>query len=214
MPKKLDLAGKQFGRLTVIEQAKNVGRRSAWKCICACGKERIATSAGLMRGYTKSCGCLVTDIANEQKTVSVRNTRIYKCWTSIKQRCTNPNSPSYGRYGGRGITICTEWSKSFTEFKRWSEANGYTDSLEIDRINNDAGYRPDNCRWITHKENCQNRSDSKRIKYLGKTYSAAGLARKFGIAPSTFREWIRLRGIEYALARTDAPTGAESEGVE
>ena len=213
MPKKLDLIGKQFGRLIVMEQAKNVGRRSAWKCKCACGNEKIATSAGLVRGYTKSCGCLATDIANEQKAVSVRNTRLYKCWTGIKQRCSNSNNGNYKRYGERGIRVCEQWMNSFESFRDWSLANGYLCTLEIDRINNDAGYYPDNCRWVTHKENCQNRRVPKKIEYHGKMYSAAELARNFNIPVTTLKGWIHLKGIKYAINKLDAPAGAESDGA-
>jgi hypothetical protein len=94
-------------------------------------------------------------------------TRLHSVWTNMRERCSNPNSEKYPRYGGRGITVCDEWN-NFRAFAAWAHANGYAEGLAIDRINNDRGYSPDNCRWVTDLENLMNRS-----RYLPEPLHAA-----------------------------------------
>lgn len=84
-------------------------------------------------------------------------TRLYKIWENMKQRCYNPHHQAYNRYGGRGITICNEWKTNYQAFKEWALSHGYDVHLTIDRIDNDKGYCPDNCRWITIQEQQKNR---------------------------------------------------------
>lgn len=88
------------------------------------------------------------------------NTPLYKVWDKMNYRCTDPRSKSWHNYGGRGITICPEWRESFVVFKDWALANGYAPGLEIDRADNNAGYSPTNCRFVTRKENASNRRDT------------------------------------------------------
>jgi hypothetical protein len=157
MAKKLDLTGERFGRLIVISPAPNKGKKTFWNCMCDCGKQTVASTCNLRRGDKVSCGCYALDYLAEKSANAVRNTRLYKCWSGIKGRCFNANSKAYAWYGARGITMCDEWARSFPAFKKWSVENGYSDSLEIDRIDNNGNYCPDNCRWVTHKVNCNNR---------------------------------------------------------
>lgn len=95
--------------------------------------------------------------------------RIRKCYDHMKDRCCNPKDKRYERYGGRGITICDEWLNDYSAFERWALSNGYSDDLTIDRIDNDGNYEPNNCRFVTVKENNNNRSSNRRFTYNGKT---------------------------------------------
>ena len=89
----------------------------------------------------------------ESKTLCKSQTRLYHIWANMRERCSNKNGKEFHCYGGRGITVCQEWEKSFESFKEWALANGYAENLTIDRINNDSNYSPENCRWITLSEN-------------------------------------------------------------
>jgi len=114
-------------------------------------------------------------------THGLSNTPLYHVWLGMKSRCTNPNSPKFQRYGGRGITICKEWASSFKSFYTWAMENGYEKGLSIDRIDNDKGYFPDNCRFATDEQQNQNRCVNRTITYKGKTQCLAAWGREIGI---------------------------------
>jgi hypothetical protein len=102
-------------------------------------------------------------------THGMTNTRPYYIWSSMRERCFNPNSQAYSNYGGRGITVCQEWKDDFMSFYNWAINNGYTDELSIDRIDVNGNYCPENCRWITMYEQQNNKRTSVMITYNGKT---------------------------------------------
>lgn len=115
----------------------------------------------------------------------MKHTTIYSRWCAMKERCYNPNNKGYKRYGARGITVCDEWRNSFEAFYEWSVSNGYQDGLTIDRIDNNKGYSPDNCRWATHKQQNRNYSRNHMITYNGKTQCIADWADEVGINRAT-----------------------------
>src|SRR6185312_5717144 len=109
--KRIDLVGKKFSRLTVIEPIGFIKHHFRWKCICDCGKEAIVSSQSLREGRSKSCGCYQIDRVKEINSSQGGNSRnenrsTYYAWVSMRGRCYNKNHPSYKDYGGRGIRVC------------------------------------------------------------------------------------------------------------
>jgi len=174
MPKLKDLSGKRFGRLLVIkEQGRNNRGKAVWLCKCDCGNEKAVYSYLLVSGQTQSCGCLQKELIKKRSiTHGQRTTKLYKIWANMKSRCNNPNASHYEYYGGKGIKICEEWH-DFKAFQIWAANNGYSDGLTIDRIDNDKDYCPDNCRWITKRQQASNKSNNQKVSYLGKTMTIA-----------------------------------------
>jgi len=163
----VDLTGKRFGRLLVIERVGTRGRSVLWKCRCDCGNEKEIVSGSLINGNTKSCGCLQAQSAKEKHTThGMKRTRIYNTWAKMIQRCNNQNEKCYQNYGGRGIRVCDNWSE-FIPFYSWAMKNGYDDSLSIDRINNDGNYEASNCKFSTSKEQANNRRGNVFYEYQG-----------------------------------------------
>lgn len=149
-----DLTGQKFNLLTVLERDYSK-KRVAWKCKCDCGNYTIATSDLLKRNEVKSCGCL-----NHKPKHNLTKTRLHRIWIQMKQRCNNPKSDSYYKYGAKNIKVCEEWNNKqngFINFKNWAYENGYSDELSIDRIDVFKGYSPSNCRWVNNEIQTLNR---------------------------------------------------------
>lgn len=187
----IDLTGKKFGRLTVLKRAKNRGKDVFWLCQCECGNQKEVNGSKLRGGKTKSCGCLKKDMSFDEKYGFVRkthgmsNTRIYRIYNKMKLRCYSKTNSAYKDYGGRGITVCQEWLDDFMNFYNWSMENGYSDDLSIDRINNDKGYSPENCRWATKKKQANNTRSTVFLTYKGETKPASEWSKITGIRQDT-----------------------------
>ena len=195
-----DLTGQRFNRLLVIERTDGSSKKHTyWKCRCDCGKETVVASQKLKNGRTKSCGCYSKDRATKH---GKQNTRIYKIWRCMKSRCSNPRFTAYERYGGRGIKVCEEWRNSFEAFYEWAMAHGYSNELTIDRIDNDGDYRPENCRWITMKEQSNNTSANHIIEYNGETHTISEWSDILHISKKTLANRID-RGWEVDRAFTE-----------
>lgn len=179
--KRKDITGRRFGRLTAVKFVGVVNKRTRWLCKCDCGNEATVTRGNLISGYVMSCGCLRSEIT------AIRSFRhgkshspLYNVWSGMLARCANPNSGEYRHYGGRGITVCDEW-KDFSAFNDWAMAAGYDRNLQIDRINVNGNYEPSNCRWVTAKENQNNRRSNLLITIDSET--------------KTLQQWADLTGI-------------------
>jgi len=191
-------------RLTALSLAEpyigNDGhKRQQWLCHCECGNEIIALGFHIRKGVTKSCGCYHSDVSAElgRRTGKLRvthgesNTRLYKEWRGMKVRCNNPTDQHWPDYGGRGIRLCDEWNESYEAFAEWAKANGYDDSLTIDRIDVNGNYEPSNCRWVTQKEQSNNKRTNVYLTYKGETKTAAQWAEEIGMNPITLRRRIQ-----------------------
>lgn len=154
-----------FGRLTAINRAGSSGKGNiAWACVCECGNKTVVNGQKLREGRTKSCGCYSSDVAKTRFTKHGESrTRLFRVWGGMLNRCSNPNNVGWENYGGRGITVDTAWGDSYEAFRDWAVANGYTDELSIDRIDNDGNYGPDNCRWTTMEVQSKNKRNNVRL---------------------------------------------------
>lgn len=151
-----DETGKRYGRLLVLGREANASRGQArWLCLCDCGEKTVVRGGDLRFLKFKSCGCLARDRASEANTThGMSETRIYRVWAGMIQRCANPHSRYYKNYGGRGIKICEKWF-DFAEFMK--DMGPRPQGLSLDRIDNAGNYEPGNCRWATRSQQNYNR---------------------------------------------------------
>lgn len=192
MSKFVDLTGQKFNHLTPI---KYLGEMK-WLCRCDCGNETIVRTQNLKRNISKSCGCLAKKNAFKH---GLHQTRLYRIWAHMKERCYSSTCIDYKNYGGRGITICKEWLSDFKIFYKWAYDNGYTDNLTIDRINNNKGYCPTNCRWVDKTIQANNTRQNHYITYKNKTQSLADWAREYNINQGTL--YSRIGVLNWSIER-------------
>ena len=192
MGKKLsdeEIIGKKFGKLTIIGYTRGKNSTLLCECICECSpdKTKWILWSSLKTGKTKSCGCLNSSEVRRKRATKhgQKGTRLYQTWHGMKDRCNNPNNPGYKNYGERGITVCEEWNNSFKSFFEWAKKSGYEDNLEIERIEVNSGYSPDNCRWTTDFEQARNKRNNIYITYNGETH--------------ILKDWATILGIDYQV---------------
>lgn len=194
----LDLTGKKFGRLTALcvdhikyKEPRRLGSVVYWKCKCDCGKYSVVTTGALRGGKIKSCGCLQREMAStSNKTHGKSKSDIFKVWVKIKERCINKNCKDFKYYGGRGITICDEWKNDFMSFYNWAMNNGYKKGLSFERIDNNNGYSPSNCKMATKKEQANNTRRNVFIDYDGEKKTIPLWCDEFGCNQHLIRDRI------------------------
>ena len=200
IPNFIDLTGHRFGSWTVIGKAPNhisqTGKSyTAWNCKCDCGIQKVVIGNSLRSGRSTSCGCVhkIKQVEVAKKNFSTHGetkTRLYQIWAGMRKRCNNPRAYNYSNYGGRGITVCKEWDNYLT-FRDWAFANGYDDNKSIDRIDVNAGYCPENCRWATSVAQANNRRSSKQYSMNGVTHTLSEWARIYELPYKTL--WKKIK---------------------
>lgn len=159
MGKKLDLINQRFGRLQVFSEcARRKDKSVVWLCLCECGSLTEVSTNHLRMSRVLSCGCLAAD--NSRKVITkhgMSDTPVHKVWKNMKQRCYNTKCDKYEDYGGRGISVCDEWLNDSAAFIIWALDSGYSEELQINRVENNGNYEPNNCNFITRSENCNNK---------------------------------------------------------
>ena len=187
----VDLTGRRFNKLIVVEKAYKNGYFVYWRCKCDCGNETIVYSGNLTGGVTRSCGCYNKERIKEANvTHGDSDTRLYSIYLGMKNRCYNKNEPAYNRYGGRGIKVCDEWREKgtgFVSFKQWALKNGYSDKLTIDRIDVNGNYEPSNCRWADIYTQANNKRSNRYFIYNGVKKSMAEWSKDLGISYSVIQ---------------------------
>lgn len=203
MSKLEDLSGRRFNQLTAIKKTGARGNQTLWLCICDCGNTTEVGKNNLMRGHTKSCGCLKHQ-ESKNKTHGKSKNRLYFVWRDMINRCYNANVSDYPNYGGRGITVCDEWKSDFQAFYDWAIANGYVPNAKrgectLDRIDGNDNYCPLNCRIVNEKVQQNNRRNNVYIEYAGSIYTLAQLSEMSGIPYKTL--YRRIRSLKWDIER-------------
>lgn len=183
-PNTKDLSGKHLGRLLVLCKSHSrkvkTGTVLYWKCLCDCGIEVTVPAPSLNSGDAKSCGCLQRERTSEaSRTHGMRHTNEFHIWDAMKQRCHNPLNEAYRHYGGRGISVCTEWRESFAQF--YMDMGPRPDGFTIERMDNDGDYTPSNCCWASQKQQSRNRRNTVTATHNGLTLPLSEWAERTGI---------------------------------
>lgn len=194
-----DLTGRKFGRLTVIEFSHKEKNGVYWKCRCDCGNVKAIKAYSLKSGASKSCGCYNKEPARGLNYKHGKtNTRLYRIWKNMKERCGNPSNNHYESYGGRGITVCGEWDDTkngFIAFYNWAISHGYAENLTLERKDVNGNYCPENCCWITLTEQQRNKRNNVYVEINGEKKLLSDWEKDTGVDSSVLTNRIK-RGVK------------------
>lgn len=212
MGKIIDLIGKRFNRLLVIEKCDFQKRGNViWKCQCDCGNITYVITSKLTSEWTRSCGCLKVDsIIARSTTHGMRSNRLYGVWYTMKERCYNKNSEKYSSYGGRGITVSDNWRNSFESFIN-DMGMPIFDKLQIERIDNDKGYCVENCRWATIDEQAKNKRSTVWMELNGERICLKDWTEKLGLNYKTV--YNQLKYLHWSIEKIKSQIPPQSMSV-
>lgn len=185
-------AGTIFGQLSVLEEVEKRAGHRYFKLRCICGGIAIVCYPNLRTGHTKSCGC-----EKGLRRHGQARTPTYKIWLGIRARCLNPNDTAFHNYGGRGITIDPRWD----DFLRFlADMGERPPGMDIDRIDNNGPYAPDNCRWVTRSINLRNTRRNRFVEVAGVRMSVAEAAETLGISRTNIAVYVHNKGVSHQEA--------------
>jgi hypothetical protein len=187
--------GQRFGRWIALSPSEVSPDGSRWwACRCDCGTERLVPARALFRGKSRSCGCLRRERSAAWHKLhakhGMRGSPEYVVWRNMWSRCANPKHKSFSYYGGRGITVCPKW-RDFMVFLNSMGERPFP-GASIDRIDNELGYSPTNCRWVSAKEQARNRRGNRVLAWNGISLTFAEWAERSGISSETLRRRLNL----------------------
>ncbi len=175
----------KFGRLTYAGESIIKGKRRYGLFQCKCGNEKYIRIDGVLSGSINSCGCIYEERKNKVGLSSCDYEKLFNVWQNMIKRCYNKSSDRYYTYGARGIRVCDEWKNDFHTFAEWAVSNGWGASLSIERKNLDIGYCPENCTFITMKEQARNKTNNIRIIFNGVDKCIAEWCEDLGLLDKT-----------------------------
>lgn len=162
--------------------------RLYYLCDCKCGRSKIIRYDHILSNGVKSCGCMLKEGRRKTHGLYRFNRRLAKIWSCMIGRCNNTKNTNYNFYGGRGIKVCQEW-KDASKFQKWAVDNGYKDGLSIDRIDVNGNYCPENCRWVTIKEQARNKRNNHFIYFNGERKCLVEWLEQFDKSDTYFYYW-------------------------
>jgi len=180
-----NLVGERYGRLTVAKFGGRRNRRSYWVCVCDCGAEVEIRADSIRSGSTTSCGCAQKQAVSEANSKhGMCESPEYIAWTQARYRCGKKDHPNYRNYGGRGISVCDRWQDSFDAFYA-DMGPRPSDKHSLERVDNDKGYSPENCKWATSKEQGNNKRSCRIIEHEGVSLNVTQWAQAVGMCRNT-----------------------------
>lgn len=209
VPRKPDLSGTAINRISVLHSIEPGVVNTNWRavyyqCRCVCGREWPVCGRDLRAGRIRSCGCLNKTLISASRTTHGKSySRVYRIWASMIQRCTQPSNDGWAMYGGRGVTVATQWQASFEQFLT-DVGEPPTKFHSLDRYPDPNGnYEPGNTRWATRRQQANNRRNTTKLVYGGVERALAEWADYFGVVYATFRWWYKEHGADEAFRRAE-----------